>query len=127
MTKLYYPAIFHPEDTGYSVSVPDLDGCFSQGDTIGEAFEMIQDAIGLYLADLKDIPNPSMPGKVKADGDDFMMVIPFDELSYKRKHDTKSVKKTLSVPSWLNEAAEAAHLNFSSILQSGLKKQLNIE
>ena len=48
MTKLFYPAVFHPEDTGYSVSVPDLDGCFMEGDTLEEAYEMAFDAIGLH-------------------------------------------------------------------------------
>lgn len=127
MAKLYYPVIFHPEETGYSVSVPDLDGCFSQGETIEEAVEMIQDAIGLYLAGEEKIPVPSRPDSVRTVGKDFMMVVLYDELSYKRKHDTKAVKKTLTIPAWLNEAAESAHINFSSVLQSGLKQQLHIE
>lgn len=127
MKKLYYPAIFHPEAEGYSVSVPDLDGCFSQGETINEAVEMIQDAVGLYLDGLKSIPAPSRPEDIKVTAPDFMMIVTYDDLSYKRSHDTRSVKKTLTVPSWLNEAAESAHINFSSVLQAGLKKQLNIE
>lgn len=126
MKRLYYPVVFHPEDFGYSVSVPDLDGCFSQGDTLDEAVEMVQDAIGLYLADEKEYPAPSAPHSIKTQGQDFMMVIPFDEMSYKRKHDTRAVKKTLTIPSWLNEAAESAHINFSSVLQEGLKNQLHI-
>lgn len=127
LKKLYYPVIFHPEESGYSVRVPDLDGCFSQGETIEEAVEMIQDAIGLYLAGEETIPAPSRPDSVHTEGKDFMMVVPYDDLSYKRKHDTKAVKKTLTIPAWLNEAAEAAHINFSGVLQSGLKQQLHIE
>ena len=127
MKKLYYPAIFHPEDSGYSVSVPDLDGCFSQGETIGEAVEMIQDAIGLYLADAKEYPAASSLDSIKLQGRDFLMVVPFDELAYKKKYDTKAVKKTLTIPSWLNEAAESAHINFSGVLQAGLKQQLHLE
>lgn len=126
MSKLYYPAIFHPESIGYSVSVPDLDGCFSQGETLGESLEMIQDAISLYLSDLTDIPCPSSPESIKTKSPDFIVVVPFD-LSSKSKRDTRSVKKTLTIPAWLNEAAEASHINFSSLLQSALKKQLNIE
>ena len=127
MNKLYYPVLFHPEETGFSITVPDLDGCFTQGDTLEDALNAVQDAIGLYLDGMPELPPASAPGSVRAQGSDFMMVVAFDPLAYKRRHDTKAVKKTLTVPSWLNEAAEAAHINFSSVLQSGLKKQLNIE
>lgn len=127
MSKLYYPVIFHPEDIGYSVSVPDLDGCFSQGETLDEAVEMIQDAIGLYLADMEEAPAPSVPDAIKAVDRDFVMIIPFDNAAYKRRHDTKSIKKTLTIPAWLNEEAESAHINFSSVLQAGLKEVLHIE
>ena len=126
MKKLYYPVLFHPEESGYSVRVPDLDGCLSQGETVEEAVEMIQDAIGLYLEDVETVPVPSRPESVRTAGNDFLMLVP-DEVEYKRNHDTKSVKKTLTIPAWLNDAAESAHINFSSVLQTGLKKQLNLE
>lgn len=126
MNKLYYPVVLHPEETGYSVSVPDLDGCFSQGETLGEAVEMIQDAIGLFLDGETTFPAPSEPSSIKVHDGDILMVVAFDELAYKRKYDTKSVKKTLTIPSWLNQAAESAHINFSSVLQAALKQQLHI-
>lgn len=47
MNAIFYPAIFHPEETGYSVEIPDIEGCFTQGDTMDEAVRMAQDAIGL--------------------------------------------------------------------------------
>ena len=109
------------------MSVPDLDGCFSQGETVAEAVEMIRDAVGLYLDGLKSVPAPSRPEEIKVEAPDFMMIIDYDDLSYKRAHDTRSVKKTLTVPSWLNEAAESAHINFSGVLQEGLKKRLHLE
>lgn len=127
MSKIYFPVAFLPEEEGYSVRVPDLDGCYTQGDTFDEAVEMAQDAIGLYLEDVKEVPTPSLPARVALEQGEFVAVVPFDILAYKRRHDTKAVKKTLTVPSWLNEAAEAAHINFSSVLQAGLKQQLNIE
>lgn len=123
----FYPVIFHPEPTGYSTSVPDLDGCFSQGDTLSEALEMITEAIGLFLDGMKELPAASIPDTVVVPTGDFMMVVPFDRLAYQRKHNTKAVKKTLTIPAWLNEAAEAEHVNFSGILQEALKKRLNIE
>ena len=49
MNAIFYPAIFHPEETGYSVEIPDIEGCFTQGDTMDEAVRMAQDAIGLCV------------------------------------------------------------------------------
>lgn len=124
---IFYPPIFHHESTGYSVSVPDLDGCFSQGNTLTEALEMITDAIGLFLDGMKKAPPASSPETIIVPTGDFMLIVPFDPLAYQRKHNTRSVKKTLTIPAWLNEAAEAAHINFSGILQEALKEKLNIK
>ena len=56
MRKVFYPVVFHPEEVGYSVSVPDLDGCFTQGDDMNEAVAMAQEAMGLMLEDYKVYP-----------------------------------------------------------------------
>lgn len=127
MKNIYYPAIFHPEDIGYSVSIPDIDGCVTQGDTLDEAVEMAQAAIGLMLEDIQDIPAPSSAAHIQTAGEDFVVVIPFDREDYQRKHNNRAVKKTLSLPQWLNEEAEAAHINFSGLLQEALKARLNIQ
>ncbi len=127
MNKIFYPAIFHPEEVGYSVSVPDIDGCFSEGDTLEEAMDMISDAIGLCLEDCSgQFPSPSNPTNIQHDAGDFVTLIAFDMLLYRKKHDTKAVKKTLTIPSWLNTVAEEQHLNFSGILQEALKEHLHI-
>lgn len=130
MSKLFYPAIFHPEETGYSVSMPDLNGCFTEGDTLDEAYEMAFDAIGLCATDLlenkKDLPKPSSPKELTYAPDDFVALVEFDMDAYNRKHNSKAVKKTLTIPSWLNEAAEEKHINFSSLLQQALMEQLDI-
>lgn len=130
MSKLFYPAVFHPEKNGYSVSVPDLDGCFTEGDTLDEAYEMAFDAIGLCITDLledkNELPSPSSPKDLDHASDDFVVLVEFDREAYNRKHNSKAVKKTLTIPSWLNEAAEEKHINFSSVLQEALKAQLNI-
>lgn len=127
MKRVYYPAVFHPEAAGgYSVSVPDIEGCFTQGETMDEAVEMAQDAIGLMLEDCTEIPAASDPAAILPEEGDFVAMVPFDALDYKRRHDTRAVKKTLTLPSWLNQEAEAAHINFSGVLQEALKKKLNI-
>lgn len=124
MRKIFYPAVFHPEEVGYSVSVPDLDGCFTQGDDMNEAVAMAQEAMGLMLEDYKVYPKPSSPKNVQTEPGDFVVMIQFDEESYKKQF--KPVKKTLSIPAWLNDAAEEAHVNFSGVLQEALKAKLNI-
>lgn len=126
MKNIFYPVIFHPEEVGYSVSVPDIDGCFTQGDTMDEALEMVQEAIGLMLEDCEELPVPSDSKNIPIEGEDFLVVVPFDRMAYKRRHDSRAVKKTLSIPAWLNEAAENAHVNFSRVLQEALKAKLNI-
>ncbi len=124
MRKIFYPAVFHPEEVGYSVSVPDLDGCFTQGDDMNEAVAMTQEAMGLMLEDYKVYPKPSNPKNVQTELGDFVVMIQFDQESYKKQF--KPVKKTLSIPAWLNDAAEEAHVNFSGVLQEALKAKLNI-
>jgi len=124
-----YPAIFLKEDDGgYSVSFPDLDGCFTSGDSLSEAMEMAQEALGLYLVSLEerkiDVPSPSdLTAIEKADSEFISLVSTFME-KYRRK--SKSVKKTLTIPQWLNDEAESHHINFSSVLQKALKEELSI-
>lgn len=129
MNKLYYPVIFRPEEVGYSVTVPDLDGCISQGDTLEEALEMVRDAIGLWLDPdtAVEIPTASNPADIAVPDGGFIVLVEFDPLAYQKKHNNRSVKKTLSIPAWLNTLAEDAHLNFSRVLQEALKAKLDLE
>lgn len=126
MKNAYYPAVFHPEEVGYSVFIPDIEGCSTQGDTIDEAVEMAKDAIGLMLEGISEYPQATTPSNLSPEGEDFVVMIPFNAAEYARKNN-RSVKKTLSLPAWLNEAAEAAHLNFSGVLQEALKAKLGME
>ena len=128
MEKVFYPVVFHPEDVGFSTFVPDLDGCFSQGDTMNEAVAMTQDAIGLvYFSAAKPVPAPSLPNAISLEGDDFVVMVEFDELDYRKRHENQAVKKTLTIPGWLNHLAEEQGLNFSRILQNALKRELNVQ
>lgn len=124
MNTVFYPAIFHPEELGYSVTIPDIKGCFTQGNTMEKALFMAQDVIGLMLEDQSKFPSPSLPSAFVLDTGDFVVMVPFDMDAYQRKF--KAVKKTLSIPGWLNDAAEAAHINFSSVLQDALKAKLGM-
>ena len=123
-----YPAIFLKEDIGYSVTFPDLDGCFTEGNTLEEAIEMAQEALGLYLVSLEErdisVPLPSDISVIKCSKNEFVSLISTSVEKYRRKN--KAIKKTLTIPQWLNEEAELKHLNFSSVLQKALKEELQI-
>lgn len=121
-----YPALFHCEDNGYWVEFPDLDGCLSQGDSIADAISNAADALGGYLFSIMnrniEIPEPSAIHDLDVQKPDFASIIVVDLESYIKR--TRAVKKTLTIPEWLNEAAEARHINFSSVLQQALINQL---
>lgn len=126
--NFYYPAVFQQEDIGFSVAVPDLPGCFTQGDTIDEALEMCQEAIGLWLEDLSenDYPAASKPADIPITDNQFVMMVRFDKLAYDKKYNARAVKKTLSIPAWLNKLALERNINFSNTLQNALIRELNL-
>lgn len=124
--KLVYPAIFKQETIGYSVVIPDLLGCCTQGDTLEEAIEMAEDAaLGWLLTALEeneDIPKASGIRDINLENEDeFVSMLLLDLSAYSEKHSSrKSVKKTLTIPFWLNERAERLKVNFSKTLQDAL-------
>ena len=130
MNKLFYPAIFHREDDGFWVSFPDFPECLTEGDNMEEAYRMAVDALGLAIISRKeakeDIPQPSQVDTIEKD-DGILVIIGFDMLEYQKRHNSKAVKKTLSIPEWLNEEAIAMGVNFSQVLQEALMNKLNIK
>ena len=125
MKKLFYPALFHKaEEGGFWVSFPDLPECLTQGDDLTQAYEMAIDALGLALTsrekEKQQFPSMSDPTTITPEPDSFLVVIEFDLLAYKKRTNPGAVKKTLSIPEWLNEAAMAMDLNFSQVLQEAL-------
>lgn len=126
--KYVYPAIFTLENNQYLVSVPDLPGCHTFGDDLPEAIEMTRDAISMWLCMAEDageaIPAPSPHLTAPQTG--FVSYVDADTLEYRRMTDSKAVKKTLSVPAYLNSMAERANINFSAVLQDALRSRLNL-
>lgn len=125
--KIVYPVCFYEEDDGgYSIDVPDLLGCCTQADTIEEAIEMAQDAASGWIITAieegDDIPKPSKMEEVKLENNNgFISLILLDIDKYSKAHKSmKSVKKTLTIPEWLNEKAEKMSINFSQVLQEAL-------
>ena len=130
MNKLFYPAVFHrAEEGGFWVSFPDFPECFTEGDDMTRAYEMAVEAMGLALVSRKEegeeIPSPTEIDKVDAE-EGTLAIIEFDMLEYQKKHNSRAVKKTLSIPEWLNEEATAMGVNFSQVLQEALLNKLGI-
>lgn len=126
--KYIYPAKFIKQKVGYTVDFIDFN-CTTEGDTLEKAIEMAQEAMGLFLDDLNvsDIPKASLPFCAQNLAEnEFISLIELDLDEYRKQYDSKAVKKTLTIPNWLNKKAEALNLNFSQILQKALKEELNI-
>jgi antitoxin HicB len=115
---------------GYTVTFPDLPGCITEGDNLKHATEMAIDAMsGWILVSQEDkdkIPEPSEPDNIKLNNDEILVYIPTNIIDYKKKINKKAVKKTLTIPGWLNKEAEEAHINFSSVLKEALINKLNL-
>jgi len=129
--KYAYSAVFKPEENGaFSVYFPDLTGCYTCGDDLPSSVHMAQDVLCLWLYDMeqdkKPIPQAARPYDINVDKDEFTSVVAVDTETYHRYYENKSVKKTLTLPMWLNEQAEQANINFSQALQKAIKSELHI-
>lgn len=127
--KYTYPVIFEPaEEGGFIVSVPDISGCFTEGDSMAEAMEMAKDALETMLVhyedNKKDIPPASDIKSIKTDF--IVSYILADTDEWRRQFDNRAVKKNCTIPAWLNYKAEKASVNFSQVLQDALKKILGV-
>ena len=111
MAKYIYPAIFTPEEDGYfSVSFPDLESCYTSGLGLVEAMDMAKDVLCMTLYDLEEerrtIPAPTETKAVATEGNAFVSLIACDTIEYRKFYNGKAVKKTLTIPAWLNDMAE---------------------
>ena len=131
MAKYVYPAIFAEEESGYSVSFPDLESCYTSAENLSDAIKMAEDVLCLTLYDLEEdgapIPEPSPIKEIKTGDNEFATLIGCDTIEYRKFFDNKAVKKTLTIPSWLNTMAERANVNFSAVLQRAIKNELHID
>ena len=128
--KQVYPVILHPEpEGGFSVSVPDLN-IGTQGETVTECIDMARDAIGLWGICEQDegrvIPEPSGLTLEHQEGE-LVTLVDIDFDAYRRAHDMRTIRKNVTIPSYLNDLAERAGVNFSQVLQDGLKQRLGVQ
>lgn len=135
-----YPACFFKEDNGYSVIFPDLNYLATQGDTLEDAVSMAVDCLAGYLytakMDNEKFPKASKLSDINIDRlsdelgitgtytDAFTNMVSVDVKAYAKEHFDKSVRKTLTIPAWLNTAAQEEGINFSKTLQEALMSKL---
>lgn len=126
-----YPAIFNYANDGISISFPDLLGCLSSADSTDEAFKSAEEVLGLWLYNLEDekeeIPDPTPIEKVICQTNERVFLIKTWMPLVRNEIETYSVKKTLTIPYWLNQIAEAKKVNYSQILQAALKEYLGVK
>ena len=131
MAKYTYPAVFEKEqEGGFSIYFPDIDGCYTQSDDIAEGIESAGDALCLMLYDLEKkgapMPKPSNINDIAHGSDSIVTLIACDTRFYKNYFEGKSVKINATIPLWLKEEGERRQVNFSLILQNGLKEYLGV-
>lgn len=129
--KLVYPAVFTPFDdgTGYTVEFPDLPGCVTEGDNLSDAIFMATDAASGWvlteLEDGKEVPKASNIENVDSPKGSFVSLIALDMDSYASQYGKKAVKKTLTIPAWMETYVEKNKISCSEVLQDALNKMIS--
>lgn len=125
MAEYVYPAVFHPNNDGtFTVSFPDLPGCISEGKSLGNAMYMAQAAISQWVEYLTDrnqeIPSASDWKEITTEADEFVNLIRAEV------RDNHAVKRTVSIPKWMDDKVIESGLSLSRVLQDALKERLNV-
>ena len=131
MDRYIFPAIFEPgEIKGYTVTFPDLPGCITEGDTMEEALHMAKEALELFMYGMEEdnetIPKPTAPENIVVPQKAFVSLVEVWMPIVRDEMGNRAVKKTLTIPKWLNDIAEKNKVNFSQVLQSALKEYLGV-
>ena len=129
--KNAYPVILTPTESGYVAYFPDFDSG-TQGDSLANAIDMSADAIALLGVAMEDagkaIPAPTPVSEVRKEREsDIVTLVSVDFAAYRRKNDSRAVRRNVSLPAWLDAAARDAGINVSAILAAALKKELRLE
>lgn len=128
--KYIYPAVFHYAEDGISVRFPDLPGCFTCGDSDEGALEMAKEALALHLYGMEEeglpFPEPSKVHRIEVGPGEAVVLVEVWMPPFRDKVKQETVKKTLTIPKWLNDLAEERKVNFSQVLQTALKQYLGL-
>jgi len=130
MKKAFYPAIVKKGNKDYIVKFYDIPHGITQGSNLDEVAEKAREVLELciegFLEDKEEIPTPTFPENIKLGNEEFIILVDVNITLIKNELENKAVKKTLTIPYWLNEIAEENKVNFSQLLQVAIKEHLNI-
>ncbi|MDR1156915.1 MAG: type II toxin-antitoxin system HicB family antitoxin [Oscillospiraceae bacterium] len=117
-----YPAVFHPnEDGSYTIVYPDLPGCISEGKSLANALVMAQSALSQWVQYLletsRDIPKSSPVKDIPIEGEEFVTPVRCES------KDKRAVKRTVSIPKWMDERVATSGLSLSRVLQDALSQK----
>lgn len=125
-----YPAIFGYDDDGINVTFPDLPGCITCGFTDEEALSMAKEAMALHLYGLETektiIPDPTVPKNIVTDTNQAIVIIDAWMPPFRHEMENQSIKKTLTIPKWLDDVAKENKVNYSHLLQDAIKEHVGI-
>jgi predicted RNase H-like HicB family nuclease len=126
-----YPAVFSTDGDGWEVSFPDLDNCYTAANTLEatiiEAKYVLEDTLYLRERDKDEIPSPTKLEEVKINPGEIVQLVVADMPETRRQHNQKSVKKTLTIPAWMEEELKKrTDINVSLLLQNAIKQELNL-
>lgn len=128
--RYIYPAVFDYADDGISIGFPDLPGCLPCADTTEEAFHNAKEAMALHLYGMEEdgdpIPEPSDILHIEKDDNQVLVLIDVWMPPFRSEMRNQAVKKTLTIPRWLDEQAKEHKVNYSHLLQEALKEHLGI-
>ena len=125
--KYVYPALFAKEDESIIVTFPDLEDTFTDGTTMEEAFENAEDVLNLMLwnseEEKDDIPMPSSPEQITVPQGATLAMIKADTLAYRKLHDQKTIRCSITLPSRLDTIAREHNINFSQLMQNAIRRE----
>jgi predicted RNase H-like HicB family nuclease len=128
--RYIYPAVFDYADDGISVEFPDLPGCLTCGNSDEEAIRMAKDALSLHLYGMEQdgdpVPAPTKASQLHVEGNQVVVFVETWMPPFRGKMEGRAIKKTLTIPKWLNDLAEENQINFSHILQDALMDHLGV-
>lgn len=120
-----YPVIFSKDDNYTFVRIPDIDGGLTQGNDLIDAVKMAADAIGILLEDKVEYPTPTAIDELQLEKGETAALIPVDLAAYRRKH-SKTVRKSVTIPDYLDRIAKEQKINVSGVLTEALKLRLGV-
>ena len=128
--KYVSPALFAKEDESIIVTFPDLEDTFTDGTTMEEAFENAEEVLNLMLwnreEEKDDIPMPSSPEQITVPQGATLAMIKADTLAYRKLHDQKTIRRSITLPSRLDTIAREHNINFSQFMQNAIRRECGI-